>query len=50
MDLNRLGTGKKLVEKIIKQNNVGTMGWLQEQQKKKLDTQKNPYPPNMRKK
>jgi hypothetical protein len=50
MDLNRLGAGKKFIEKVIAQNNVGTMGWLPTQQKQNLDNRKNCHTPKTRKK
>lgn len=50
MDLNRLGSGKALIEKVMKQDNLGNMGWLPHQQQNKLVGQKNPHNPNTRKK
>ena len=45
MDLNRLGSGKKLIDEIIKQGNTSAMGWTQQQQQEKRNSRKNPHIP-----
>lgn len=44
MDLNRLGNGKKFVEKLINKGHIKGMGLSQQQQKEKLNQKKNPNP------
>ena len=41
MDLNNMGAGKKLIEEIIKNGNVKTMGWGKSQQENLINKQKN---------
>jgi len=41
MDLNNMGAGKKLIEEIIKDGNVKTMGWSKTQQENLINRQKN---------
>lgn len=43
MDLNRMGSGKKLIKEIMDQGNTKHMRWTKQQQKEHLDTQKNPH-------
>lgn len=45
MDLNNMGAGKKLVEKLIKSGNIRRMGWTREQQQEYINKQKNSQPP-----
>ncbi len=43
MNLNRLGAGKKLIQKVIDQGNLKNMRWTKQQQADALNTQKNPH-------
>ena len=49
MNLNNLGTGRKLINAVIEQGNLKTMGWTRQQQKELLDKQPNPHNVNTRK-
>jgi len=48
MNLNRLGSGRKLIDQISNKGNNRNMGWTYQQQQKLLDTQKNPHNPQTR--
>jgi hypothetical protein len=48
MNLNRLGSGRKLIDQISNKGNNRNMGWTYQQQQKLLDTQKNPHNPRTR--
>lgn len=41
MNLNRLGSGKKLINMLVNKGNIKNMGWTPQQQQKLLDNQKN---------
>ena len=43
MSLNRLGAGRKLIQKIIDQGNLKNMRWTKQQQQEALNNQKNPH-------
>ncbi len=43
MNLNRLGAGRKLIQKVIEQGNLKNMRWTKQQQAEALNTQKNPH-------
>lgn len=43
MDLNRIGSGRKLIKKVMEQGNLKNMRWSKEQQKLALKNQKNPH-------
>lgn len=43
MNLNRLGAGRKLIQKIIDQGNLKNMRWTKQQQAEALKNQKNPH-------
>lgn len=43
MDLNRLGAGRKLIQKVIEQGNLKNMRWTKQQQADALNNQKNPH-------
>jgi hypothetical protein len=43
MNLNRLGAGRKLIQKVIDHGNVKNMRWTKQQQKDALHSQKNPH-------
>ena len=43
MDLNRMGSGMELLQKMYKAGNLRKMGWSPEQQKAQADRRKNPY-------
>jgi hypothetical protein len=43
MNLNRLGAGRKLIQKVIAHGNIKNMRWTTQQQKDALHTQKNPH-------
>ena len=49
MNLNNMGTGRKLINAVIEQGNLKTMGWTRQQQKELLDKQPNPHNVNTRK-
>lgn len=48
MNLNRMGAGKKLIQKVIDQGNIKNMRWTKQQQADALSTQKNPHSVNSR--
>lgn len=48
MDLNRLGAGRKLIQKVIEQGNLKNMRWTRQQQVDALNNQKNPHSPKSR--
>lgn len=48
MDLNRLGAGRKLIQKVIEQGNLKNMRWTRQQQLDALSNQKNPHSPKSR--
>ncbi len=43
MNLNRLGAGRKLIQKVIDQGGIKNMRWTKEQQQEMLDKQKNSH-------
>ena len=43
MSLNRLGAGRKLIQKVIEQGNLKNMRWTRQQQLDALNNQKNPH-------
>ena len=43
MNLNRLGAGRKLIQKVMDHGNVKNMRWTRQQQQEMLKTQKNPH-------
>lgn len=43
MNLNRLGAGRKLIQKVIDQGNLKNMRWTKQQQLDALNSQKNPH-------
>lgn len=43
MDLNRMGAGRKLIQKVIDQGNIKNMRWTKQQQIDALNTHKNPH-------
>jgi len=49
MNLNRLGSGKKLINMLVHKGNIKNMGWTPQQQQKLLDNQKNVHNPESRK-
>ena len=44
IDLNNMGSGKKLIDMLIKGNNIQTMGWTKQQQQELINKQKNSKP------
>lgn len=48
MNLNRLGAGRKLIQKVVEQGNLKNMRWSRAQQQAALDVQKNPHTPKSR--
>lgn len=48
MDLNQPGSGKKLIQKVMKQGNLKNMRWTREQQREALKKQKNAHTPKTR--
>lgn len=48
MDLNSMGSGKKLIEQLVKNGNIRRMGWTRQQQQEAIDKQKNSRPTNSR--
>jgi hypothetical protein len=50
MDLNSMGSGKKLIEQLVKNGNVRRMGWTRQQQQEAINKQKNSRPANPRNK
>jgi hypothetical protein len=49
MNLNRLGAGRKLIQKVIDQGNLKNMRWTKQQQQEALNNQKNPHSVRSRK-
>jgi hypothetical protein len=43
MNLNRLGAGRKMIDKVIEQGNTKNMRWTKQQQQDALNVQKNPH-------
>ncbi len=43
MNLNRLGSGKKLIQQIADQGLVKNMRWTRQQQKDAINQRKNPH-------
>ena len=43
MNLNRLGAGRKLIQKVIEQGNLKNMRWTKKQQAEALNKQKNSH-------
>ncbi len=43
MNLNRMGAGRKLIQKVIDQGNIKNMRWTKQQQVDALNTHKNPH-------
>lgn len=41
MDLNNMGSGKQLIEQLIKDGNIKRMGWTSQQQQEAISKQKN---------
>ena len=50
MDLNNMGAGKKLIQKLVKDGNIRRMGWTREQQQELINKQKNSRTPKNRNK
>jgi hypothetical protein len=50
MSLNRLGAGRKLIQKVMEQGNLKNMRWTRQQQANALNQQKNSHTPNTRNK
>ena len=50
MSLNRLGAGRKLIQKVMEQGNLKNMRWTRQQQSDALKKQKNSHTPNSRNK
>jgi hypothetical protein len=48
MNLNRLGAGRKLIQKVVEQGNLKNMRWTKAQQQAALNAQKNPHSVNSR--
>jgi hypothetical protein len=48
MNLNRLGAGRKLIQKVVEQGNLKNMRWTKAQQQAALNVQKNPHSVNSR--
>jgi hypothetical protein len=48
MNLNRLGAGRKLIQKVVDHGNLKNMRWTKQQQADALNTQKNPHSVNSR--
>lgn len=48
MNLNRLGAGRKLIQKVLDQGNLKNMRWTRQQQVEALNKQKNPHTPKTR--
>lgn len=49
MNLNNMGTGRKLINQVLAQGNMKNMGWTRPQQKELLSKQPNPHNVNTRK-
>lgn len=43
MNLNRMGAGRKLIQKVIDQGNIKNMRWTKQQQIDALNIHKNPH-------
>lgn len=43
MNLNNLGAGRKLIQKVMDQGNLKNMRWTRQQQADALSKQKNPH-------
>jgi hypothetical protein len=41
MDLNNMGTGKKLIQDLMDSGNIKRMGWTRQQQQEMINKQKN---------
>jgi hypothetical protein len=50
MDLNNMGAGKKLIQRLVKDGNIKRMGWSREQQQELINKQKNSFSPKTRNK
>jgi hypothetical protein len=50
MDLNNMGSGKKLIQRVIESGNIKRMGWTRQQQQEAANKQKNSQTPNTRNK
>jgi len=50
MNLNRLNSGRKLIDLLVKNGNIKNMGWTPQQQQERMDAQQNVHNPNSRKK
>jgi|APFre7841882654_1041346.scaffolds.fasta_scaffold75480_4 hypothetical protein len=48
MNLNNMGAGRKLLNQILMQGKLRTMGWSPQQQQETLAKQKNPHNPKSR--
>jgi len=45
MDLNNMGTGKKLIQDLMDSGNIKRMGWTRQQQQEMINKQKNSQTP-----
>lgn len=43
MHLDRLGAGRKLIQKVMEQGNLKNMRWTRTQQEEAFNKQKNPH-------
>lgn len=50
MDLNNMGSGKKLIQQVIELGNIRKMGWTRQQQQEFINKQKNSQSPKTRNK
>jgi hypothetical protein len=48
MNLNRLGAGRKLIQKVMAHGNLKNMRWTNQQQQDAVDQCKNPHTPKTR--
>lgn len=48
MNLNKPGSGRKLVNIVSASGSINKLGWSREQQREFLDKQKNPHNPKSR--
>ena len=48
MNLNRLGAGRKLIQKVMDQGHLKNMRWTKQQQTEALHKQKNTHSPKSR--
>lgn len=46
MDLNNMGSGKKLIQELVNTGNIKRMGWSRQQQQAAINNQKNSKPVN----